>query len=69
MVYHDCYIFVVDAVIVDGRLKEMGVLFEPGDLLARFGVWIKLLTISACLMGLTASCWYLTCVVEIDLDV
>lgn len=27
--YHDCYIFIVDAVVIDGWLEEVGVLFEP----------------------------------------
>lgn len=29
---HDCYVFVVDAVVVDGWFEEVGVLFEPEGL-------------------------------------
>ena len=32
--YHDGEVFVPDAVVVDGRLEEMGVLLEPGQ-----GTW------------------------------
>jgi len=27
--YHHGYIFIVDAIVVDGWFQEMGVLFEP----------------------------------------
>jgi hypothetical protein len=28
--YHDCHVFIVDAVVVHGWLEEVGVLLEPG---------------------------------------
>ena len=28
---HDCYILVVDAVVVYGRFEEVGICFEPGE--------------------------------------
>jgi len=34
--YHDCYIFVVDAVVVDRWFEEVGVLFEPVEVLETF---------------------------------
>jgi hypothetical protein len=34
IVHHDCYILVVNAVIVDRRFQEMGVLLEPKITLA-----------------------------------
>jgi hypothetical protein len=37
-VYHYCYIFVVDAVVVDRWFEEVGVLFEPVGLLDRFSL-------------------------------
>lgn len=27
--YHDCEVFIVDAVVVDGWLEEMAVFFKP----------------------------------------
>jgi hypothetical protein len=32
-VYHDCHILVIDAVVVDRWFEEMGVLFEPVEVL------------------------------------
>jgi hypothetical protein len=33
--YHNCNVIIVDTVVVDWRLQEIGVLLEPAGLLAK----------------------------------
>ncbi len=38
--YHDGYIVVVDAVVVNGRLEEVGVLLQPGLGTSVYLAWV-----------------------------
>lgn len=35
VLHHDCYVLIVDAVVVYGRLKEVGVFLQPGEELVK----------------------------------